>query len=98
MKLHLAVITGTLLFAGLAGAATSYPTQDRRAESAQSASGSHLDFTACAFPEAKDAAQAQIDASLRLPASERGAALAGGPCSVGSTPPAPTRVDERYRR
>ncbi len=98
MKLQLAVTAGMLLFAGIAGAATSHPARDSAIEPSPSASGPHLDFTSCGFRDARSVAQEQIDAALRLPASERGRAIANGPCVVGSNAPVPTRVDERDRR
>jgi hypothetical protein len=93
MKLRLAVTAGTFFLAGVANAATSYPTSEDR----KSGSGSHLDFTSCTL--SKQAARAQLDESLRVPYSERGLVVENGPCAVmDPLQPAPTKVDEIYRR
>ncbi len=93
MKLRLAVTAGTFLLAAAASAATSYPTSEER----KPVSGSHKDFTSCALSD--EAARAQLDESLRVPYSERGIVVQNGPCTVADpVQPAPTKVDERYRR
>ncbi len=92
MKLRLAVTAGTFLLAGIASAATSYPSR----EAPKAVSGSYLDLTSCAFSE--EAARAQLDAALRLPDSERGVVVEHSPCRVDTIKPAPSRIDERYRR
>ncbi len=93
MKLRLAVTAGTFLLAAVANAATSYPTSEDR----RPGSGAHLDFTSCAL--SREAARAQLDESLRVPYSERGLVVEHGPCAVPDpVQPAPTKVDQRYRR
>ena len=91
--------TTSILIAGTAIAMPPPLTQEEAREAARKHRGApYVDLTTCSALDRRAQELAQIQASLDLPAPDRGPATSGGACRVGASTQIVARIDDRYRR
>jgi hypothetical protein len=96
-RIRMAALAGLMLVAtaGLArAAATSYPAGVEKTMEAPKVGTPYVDYANCPTPQMQQ--EVQIQATLQLPAEERGRAIEKGSCAVANPEAAPSTVDNRY--
>ncbi len=96
-RIRMAALSGLMLLttAGVAYASgTSYPADVEKAMEAPKVTTPLVDYSNCPTPQAQQ--EVQIQATLQLPAEDRGPAIEKGSCAVVNHEEAPTAVDPRF--
>jgi hypothetical protein len=100
-SIRLAVVAGIVFLAGAAQAAVGTTAQgwsqeDARVAASQQVGAPAVDLTACSV--GTSAAVNEEFKVLSVPDQDRGYLTAGSACAVPDRTPAPSKVDDRYRR